>query len=286
MVTPSSFNAFETSTAANAITGSIFTKLVGTAFSLDVVAISGGVQQVAFTNSVSVALVANTTGAGLGADNCPTTFTTVQGPTTVAITGGRSTVSFSAVATAYRDVRVRVRYPVASPTVTSCSTDNFSIRPTGFIVSSTNANNTNTTGTPAIKTGANFSLTVTSVAGYDGTPSIDNTKVVGTPTAGTIGGSFGAAPVGTGTATGASFFYSEVGNFGLNDNAILDTSFTSVDQPNDCNADFSNTLVGGKYGCSFGSTAVAQTTGSSGFWRFIPYNFATSLNTQRLVLSA
>ncbi len=279
VVTPSSFNAFETSTAASAITGRIFTKLVGTGFSLDVVAISGGVQQVAFTNSVSVALVANTTGAGLGADNCPTTFTTVQGPTTVTITGGRSTVSFSAVATAYRDVRVRIQFPVAVPTVTSCSTDNFSIRPTGFIVSSTNANNTNTTGTPAIKTGANFNLTAASVAGYDGTPSVDNTKVVGTPTAGTIGGSFGAAPVGTGTATGASLFYSEVGNFGLNANAILDTSFTSVDQPNDCTADFSNTLVGGKYGCSFGSTAVAQTTGSSGFGRFIPDNFAASLNT-------
>ena len=275
-----SFNAFETATAAGAITGKIFTKLVVTAFNLDVVAIQSGAQLSGFTSAVLVELVANTTGAALGSDNCPTTFTSVQtvspNPT---ITGGRSTVSFAAVSTAYRDVRVRVRYPVASPTVTSCSTDNFSIRPTGFTVTSTNATQTNTSGTPAIKTGANFNLTAASVMGYDGTPSRDNTKVVGTPTLGTIGGSFGAAPVGTGTATGASFFYSEVGNFGLNANAVYDSSFTSVDQPSDCTADFSNALVGGKYGCSFGSAAVAQSLGVSGFGRFIPDNFNVTYST-------
>ncbi|HLF22332.1 MAG TPA: DUF6701 domain-containing protein [Burkholderiales bacterium] len=276
VVTPSDFNAFETATVAGAIAGAIYTKLVSTNFSLDVVAILSGAQHGAFTDAAQVDLVTGSTGGA----NCPGTPATIAGTTqSVNLAGGRGTTGNFNVASAYRDVRVRIRYPVAAPTVTSCSTDNFSIRPAVFTVTSTNATQTNTSGTPAIKTGANFNLTAASVAGYDGTPSIDNTKVVGTPTAGTIGGSFGAAPVATGTATGASFFYSEVGNFGLNLNAVYDSNFTIVDQPNDCTADFSNTLVGGKYGCSFGSTAVAQTLGVSGFGRFIPDNFNVIFNT-------
>lgn len=281
VVNPSGFNAFETSTAAAAITGRIFTKLAGTAFSLDVVAINAGAQLNAFTNAVIVDLLANTTGAALDAQNCPVTFTLVQtvvpNPT---ITGGRSTVNFAAVAAAYRDVRVRVRYPTGSPTVTACSTDNFAIRPTGMTVTSSNATQTGTSGTPAIKTGANFNLTATAIAGYDGTPALNNALVTGTPTAGSIGGTFGAALIGTGVATGNAFFYSEVGNFGLGANAVFDSGFTSVDSgAGDCSNNFSNTLVGGQYGCLFGSAAVTQTTGSSGFGRFIPDNFSVSYGT-------
>lgn len=273
---PGDLNAFETGTAANAITGKIFTKLAGTNFSLDVVAILAGAQHATFSNTVQADLVTGSSG-GL---NCPGTPVAIAGTTqSVALTNGRGTTGAFNVASAYSDVRVRVRFPVASPTVTSCSTDNFSIRPTGFAVSSTNAANNATSGTPAIKTGANFNLTATAVAGYNGTPAIDNTKVVGSPNAGTLGGSFNAALPASGIASGASFFYSEVGNFGLNANAVYDSSFTAVDQPNDCTADFSNTLVSGQYGCSFGSTAIAMNPGVSGFGRFIPDNFAVSTNT-------
>ncbi|MEK7425098.1 MAG: DUF6701 domain-containing protein, partial [Actinomycetota bacterium] len=275
IVVPGSFNAFESSTAAGAITGQIYTKLISANFSLDAVAILSGAQHGTFTATVQMDLVTGSTGGA----NCPGTPVTIAGTTqSVNLTVGRGTTGNFNVTNAYRDVRVRVRYPVASPTVTSCSTDNFSIRPTAFTVTSTGAGNTGTTGTPAIKTGANFNLTAASVTGYDGTPIIDNTKIAGTPTAGAIGGGFSAAPVGTGTASGASFFYSEAGNFGLNANAVYDSGFTSVDQPSDCTADFSNALAGGKYGCSFGSTAIAQTTGVSGFGRFIPDNFNVSYN--------
>lgn len=276
VTTPGDFNAFETSTAAGAITGKIYTKLVGTNFSLDVMAILSGAQHATFTNTVQADLVTGSTG-GL---NCPGTPVAIPGTSqNVSLTNGRGTTGNFNVAAAYADVRVRMRYPVASPTVTSCSTDNFSIRPTAFTVTSTNATNNAASGPPAIKTGANFNLTAASVAGYNGTPAIDNTKVAGSPNAGAIGGSFAAALPATGTAAGDSFFYSEVGNFGLNANAVYDSSFTSVDQSGDCTADFSNSLAGGKYGCSFGSTAVAQTTGSSGFGRFIPDNFDVSYNT-------
>ncbi len=270
-----SFNAFESSTAAIAITGSIYTKLAGAAFSLDVVAIAGSNKASGFNGNVKAELLANTgaVGSGYGANNCPTSNSVIQTIASAAIASGRSAVSFAAVANAYRDVRVRISYPTASPTITVCSNDSFTIRPPSFTVTSTNATNTNTSGTPVIKTGANFNLTAASVAGYDGTPSIDTSKVAGSTNPGTIVGSFSAAPSATGTASGAGFTYDEVGSFGLNANAVYDSNFTVVDKPNDCTNDFSNTLVGGKFGCSIGSTAVAQTTGSSGFGRFIPDHF-------------
>ncbi|HEX9730119.1 MAG TPA: hypothetical protein VGA37_16605, partial [Gemmatimonadales bacterium] len=109
---PGSFNAFETSTAAGAITGVIRTRISGVAFSLDVVAISSGTQYSSFTDQVIVELLGNNTlGVSLDGNNCPTTFTLVQtvspNPT---INAGRSTVSFAAVADSWRDARVRVRW--------------------------------------------------------------------------------------------------------------------------------------------------------------------------------
>ena len=141
VVTPAAFNAFETSTAAGAIAGVITTKVAGSAFSLDVVAIVGGAQMAAFTNAVTVELLGNTVlGTPLDAQNCPTSSTLVQtvspDPT---VTAGRSTVSFAAVANAWRDVRVRVSYPVGAPTVIACSTDNFAIRPASVSVAASDA---------------------------------------------------------------------------------------------------------------------------------------------------
>jgi hypothetical protein len=102
--TPGSFNTFETSTAPNpgAIVGVIKTKIAGAAFSLDVVAISGGAQVTLFGGNVKVELLANT-GGGYGADNCPTASSVVQTIASAPIAGGRSPVSFVAVADAYRD---------------------------------------------------------------------------------------------------------------------------------------------------------------------------------------
>ncbi len=278
LVLVGSFNAFETSTAAGAISGRIYTKLAGVSFSLDVVAINAGAQSVSFTAAVTVDLLGNSaTGVALDAQNCPTSYTVLQTVTpNPTITGGRSTVNFAAVPTAWQDVRVRIRYPTAAPTVTSCSTDNFAIRPQAFTVTSTNATNLNKTGSPILAAGAAvLNLTATAVVGYNGTPLIDNTKIVGSPVAGAIGGAFSAAPVATGVAVGNAFNYSEVGNFGLNADAIYDSSFTGVDQPGDCNAGFSDVLSGGKYGCGIGSTAVPLTIGASGFGRFIPDHFDT-----------
>ncbi len=280
----SSFNGCEFASCTPVATpltyAALYTKLAGTAFTLYGVALNtDGTLASTFGGSVTVDLLANTnTGVSLGANNCPTSQTATIALGSTTFSAGRAAIGSITVNTAYRDVRMRFTCSAAvcGSVITQCSSNNFAVRPTAFTgFSSTNANNTGSTGTPLLKTGANFNLTVDSVAGYNGTPSIDNTKVVGSPTAGTIGGSFGAAAVGTGQATGTTFFYSEVGNFGLNLNTIYDSSFTSVDQSGDCTADFSNTLVGGKYGCSFGSPAIAL---ASGFGRFTPDNFSVSLN--------
>lgn len=274
-VAPDSFNAVEVGAAA--VTGRIFTKLRGTGFTLDIVAILAGVQYMTFNEAVTVDLVTG----GAGGANCGGgVLTTVAGPADVTLASGRVTTPSASVATAYPDVRVRIRYPVGGPyTITTCSSDNFSIKPTAFSISSTDATNTGTGAGATIKTGVNFNLTAAGGAGYTGTPSGNfSGNVAGTPTAGTIGGSFVAAVGGTASGT---FHYSEVGNFGLSADAVRDTAFTATgDQAGgDCIASStSEALFGGQYGCWVGSNAVAQTTGSSGFGRFIPDNFNVTYN--------
>ncbi len=287
----SSFNACELSSPrCNPPTAGydrLYTKLAGTSFVLDLVALqSNGTLAASVNNPVTVDLLANSnTGVALGGNSCPVSQTAVISLGSVALTSGRGPAAgVSAAAGAYRDVRVRFTCSTANcppAGLTTCSTDNFAVRPQSFTVTSSNATQTGTSGAPTIKAGVPMmNLTASSVAGYSGTPLLDNTKVVGTPTAGTISGVFSAAPVATGVAAGSSFAYSEVGNVGLNANAVYDSSFTSVDQPSDCIvASFSNVLAGGKYGCSIGSSAVPQTTGSSGFGRFIPDHFALSLGS-------
>src|SRR3989344_1573515 len=249
-VPPGAFNVFETSTAAAAITGVIKTKIAGSAFSLDVVAISGGAQDAGFTDPVTVELLGNNTlGVSLDANNCPTTSTLVQtvspNPT---ITAGRSTVSFAVAANSWRDVRVRVRWPTASPTVTSCSTDNVAIRPNTLASFAVTDTDWQTTGTPGVRALTDVTFgTVTHKAGRPlsvratalnaaGTPAV-TTNYTGAPTA-TLTACVGAACTATfGTLTLATTFaagqlasdvasYNNTGSFGLQ---LVDSTFARVD---------------------------------------------------------
>ncbi len=271
----SSFNVVEP--GAHPVSGKIFTKITGPNLALDIVALdSSNAISTGFTGTVSVEVVDATSGT---CDTFPVIATLSNQTFTSANAGRHPLTAGNVVTTAHANARVRIRY-TGPPSITSCSGDNFSIRPQIFTISSTNATQTGSSGGPTIKTGAPFNLTAaTSVAGYNGVPVINSNEIVGTPNRGAIGGAFGAASPLTGAATGANFFYSEVGNFGLNANAIYDSTFTSVDASGtECAVGFSNTLVGGLYGCSVGSAAVAQTTGVSGFGRFIPDNFGVSYN--------
>lgn len=284
-VTPSSYNAFETSTSAGAITGVIKTKIAGASFSLDVVAIAGGAQLAGFTDQVIVELLGNNSlGVPLDAQNCPTSFTLVQtvspNPT---ITGGRSTVNFAAVPNSWRDVRVRVRWPTSSPTVTGCSTDNFAIRPNAFSNFSVTDNDAQTAGTGRTlndtafgtvthKAGRPFSVRATAVnaAGTPATTTNYSESPSTTITTCSAGAGTEACTVSFGTLSLNTTFssgqlvsdvatYGEVGSFQLQ---LVDSAFSSVD-------------------ASDGSTAAERNIVSStiNVGRFVPDHFAVSLNT-------
>ncbi len=245
---PGGFNAFETGTAAGSIAGPIKTKIAGIAYSLDLVALdtAGTAIDTGFTEDVAVDLIANTTtGVALDTDNCPTTGTLLA-VGTQAINNGRSTASFPAVADAWRDVRVRIRYPTSSPSVTACSSDNHAIRPAGFTAPSVTDGDWQTAGTTRLlantsaaggvvhKAGRPFTIQASArnaggapTVNYVGSPSVALTACV-LPAAGCSLGTLtaGSWSAASGTVTSTTASYSEVGAFLFK---LSDATFASVD---------------------------------------------------------
>ncbi len=269
----------------------IYTKLGGTAFTLNIAALNNasptpGLQSPAYvsgTNQVRVDLVDDSDGKC--ASSCSSSqCTSKQALATVFtsfVSGNNSYhtgVTFN-VSNVDANVRARILDMSYAP-VYGCSVDNFAIRPPALTLNNWGANADNTgvsaTAAPVIKTGATFQINVNSSSGggYNGTPSINTAAITVNPShAGILSGSFSGGGCGgecDGGGTSGNFTYSEVGYFSVNANAVTDTTFTAVDQGGgDCTLDYSNTLVNGKYGCY-----VAQTAASNYFGRFIPDHFA------------
>ncbi len=262
-----SFDAVEVGASPNT---NLYTKLSGVNFTVDILALdSSNLVSSGYTGTVSLALVDASTGGGVCASM--TSLQALGSMTLVAPDAGRKTTLSINYAGASRNARIRITD--AALGITSCSFDAFAIRPTSLSVTS-NMTNTGTSGTPFINAGGNFTLTATALAGYNGTPTIDNTKIAahaGATQIGSIAGVFGAAVLATGVASGSTFTYSEVGNFQFLTQGVFDDTFTAVDQPNDCTSDFSNTLSGGKYGCKFANIAS-----TAFFGRFTPDHFTVS----------
>jgi hypothetical protein len=265
-----SFDAVEVGASPHT---NLYTKLSGVNFSVDILALdSSNLVSSGYTGTVSLVLVDASSGGGVCAS-----MTSLQGLgslTFVAGDLGRKTKSSINYAGAARNAKIRITD--AALGITSCSFDAFAIRPTSLSIAS-NMTNTATSGAPFVDAGANFTLTATALAGYNGTPAVDNTKLAahaGAIQTGSTTGVFAAALPATGIASGSTFTYSEVGNFQFLAQGVFDASFTAVDQPNDCTNDFSNTLVGGKYGCKFGNTVA-----TSFFGRFTPDHFVISAVT-------
>jgi hypothetical protein len=277
------FNAYETSTGAGAITGVIKTKIAGSTVSLDVIALNAAKTAIGttFTGTVRVEVLdASNNSAGLDGNGCRSSWSVIQtlaDPTFVTGDLGRKTISFTQ-ANSYPNARLKIYYPTSSPTAIGCSGDNFAIRPLAFSSVTSNMTNSGTTGAPVTSAGGSFTITAVAIAGYNGTPTIDNTKITahaGAVQNGSVSGSFGAANPASGTATGAAFTYSEVGNFSIGVNGVYDSTFTAVDPPGtECTNDFSNTLVGGSYGCSFGNSVASAAIG-----RFRPDHFIVTPGT-------
>ncbi len=283
-----SFNAYETSTSpATAASGPIYTKVAGAAFSIDLIALNSTKTAVftTFTGVVKVELLGNTSlGTARDASNCPATFTNIQSPlfaTNPTITNGRTTVSFPAISNVWRDVRVRISYPAAAPTIIVCSTDNFAIRPNSLSMSITDSNwqtagtarplnNSGATGGNVHKAGQPFAITATAYnaagtpavtgnyAGSPAAPPITCTLPTPTCTNGTL--TLGAWTAVGGTVTSATASYSEAGSFNL---TLQDTTFASVDS-----ADGTPATCTGYYVCSAVTSAG----------RFVPDRFVVTTN--------
>ncbi len=265
-----SFDAVEKAAASQA---PIYTKLSGSLFELDVLALSGGaVVNAAYTGTVAVDLV------DASSSSCPTGagLSTAQDLVFAAADKGRKNVSFTYAAAA-KNVRVRMKVGSSAP---SCSYDNFAIRPKQLTVSAPLMNNTVGTGTPAAVAGTDFTLDAQSgvLSGYDGTPVIKADKVeaaAGDPIhSGTLSGAFNAA---TGSKASGTFQYRDVGNIRFPENAVVDESFTAVDQGKavpDCvvgSAD--NSQSGGRYGCNISNQKVSIV----GRWYPSHFSFAGTL---------
>jgi len=247
----------------------IYTKLANVTFQLDGKHLGGGSQKI-----VKVELVnADTGSTGCTGHMQLQDYSTALGLPETFNSGNPTKIFSFAYANAVANARFRMTNDDNPTPKVSCSSDNFTIRPQAYTVTSS-ATNTGSSGTPVFRAGTDaFSVTATAVysgtttTGYTGTPKFDATLATGSPNAGTFtGATFVAASAGV--STGSTFKYGEVGNFSLQDNAVYDDTFATVDSSNgDCTSGFSNTLAGGKYSCKFGSAAAGP------FGRFVPDHF-------------
>ncbi len=245
---PGWLNAFDSSTANGAITGFIKTKVAGTPFSLDVVALNTAKTAVdsSFAQSVKVELLANAgTGTTVDASNCPSSSSVLQS-TTLSLASGRSSIALPAEANVWRDARLRLSYPATgTATVVACSNDNFAIRPASLAAVASDADwqtagngrtlsTISAAGAPFHKAGQPFTLTVTAynassvvASNYAGTPA-PGTPTCVLPSSGCVGGllSTGTFTGTGGTVSSSTASYSEVGAISL---TMQDSSFSSVD---------------------------------------------------------
>jgi hypothetical protein len=278
VATVASFNVVEP--GANAVTGKILTKIAGQNFALDVVALDGSnAVSTGFTGAVTLEVVDNTTGGGVCANM--SVIATFTNQTFVAGDNGRHALSGANLSEAnvWRNAKMRVKYPTSSPTITSCSGDNFAIRPSGFTISISDAdwqtagtaralNNVSTSpGGTAHKAGRAFTVTATvspaTATNYDGNITVvsgglacrNDYGLTGCATGGLSLGAWSGAGVSRATNTAT---YGEAGSF---DVTLEDLDFASQDS-----ADGSSYIV-------------AQTGGAFATGRFVPNHFSASLNS-------
>lgn len=279
-------------TGSDSATGTLFTKVAGTAFSFDVVARrQDGTVLASFASdtnkTVSVELV-----DGSGATACASrtalapaviqnlTFTTANQATEQ----GRKSITFT-LPNAYNNLRCRVTDSSVTPNLRGCSTDNFAVRPPLATLSTApsmaappGANTAN-----PIKAGASFNVSVNTASGANYAPALTlNTNSLSAQLTSNVltqqsGGAVGALAPSSLTINAAAIAgsYSEVGYLYLAAGAYYDAAspaFTAVDSAgNDCESGFFDTPdANGRVGCGIGSVAAA-------FGRFIPDRFATTL---------
>jgi len=277
----------------------LYTKLVGTAFNLEGVALkSDGTLDSGFSGSVAVSLLANLNAGVALTGNCPNSQDAIISLGNQTFSSGRVSISGGAINTAYRDVRMRFTCTpaVCGSVISVCSSDNFAVRPgAATLLTTANApapsalSSAITTTTPVIKAGAAFTIGAsTSTGATDGyveTLTLDATKLSAQlPSNGSTlasGGEVGTLTVNPAVQANASpaqsnnATWTEVGYLYAAAGAFRDDGFTSVDQAaGDCIVDsLDDVFYANKIGCSIGNK-----TGIS-LGRFIPDHFALTQGT-------
>ncbi len=250
---PGSFNVYETSTGAGAITGVIKTKVAGAGEKVDLVALNAAKNavQTTFADTVKVELLNASDNSGtLDANGCRSTWTVIQTLPNVTVganDSGRKEFAFTPTQ-AYRDARLRISYPVSSPTSIGCSTDNFAIRPEKFVNVLVTDDNSETAGITRTldnrtlpgglvhKAGRPFTVRATAENKDGGDVSVNYNGSITTTVVSdcgketgcvtsfgtfTVPGAFSAGLLNTSTAT-----YSDVGSFKVQ---LVDSTFAAVD---------------------------------------------------------
>lgn len=256
------FNAYEQNTAAGSVEGVIETKVAGTSFILDVIAVNdkGDAVLTNYNKQVRIDLLdASDNSVPFDANGCRSTWSVIQtvtpDPEFTNADNGRISVTFQENE-AWRDVRVQIT-SLTGPTKRGCSNNNFAIRPAALVVSATDLdwqtagttrtlNNISETGVTLHKAGRSFTLqaeavnssgaTTTNYAGEPadsilsqcGTLACPATLDLGTLSTGAWSPSSGGTVL-TNTAT-----YNEVGAFNL---VLKDRTFADVDIDDTAEAD-------------------------------------------------
>ncbi len=256
----------------------LYTKLSGTNFKFDVVALqSGGAQATSYTAAanVTVELFDDTVPpASCSAYSSPVAS---QAISFVSADNGRKALSTNInLPNAYAKLRCRVTDTNLSPTIFGCSSDTFAVRPAAFLVAQ---------NTPNLNAGATFTVQASAVqsnlssvtTAYTATPTLNVGQFTGAPAFTSAAFLPQVLPAATAGVSSGTFTYDDVGSITLPATSpgtygVSDSTFTATDTASgadDCVAgSASNTPdASGKYGCLIGQSA-ALTVG-----RFYPDHF-------------
>ncbi len=280
-ITAASFDALENGITWNPIKGAhnaLYTKLAGTPFSFDIVALktdrtleSAYVAVGAIAKNVKLELFDEMPGVACGAYTSAVTSQMVKAAFTSTSSGRAPMTDAFTVPDAHSSMLVRISECATSAcnipfTSVACSSDRFSVRPPALTLSAT--------PNQIIKAGAEFTLT--SGPSFAGRLTLDPARL--TTSQGKLGD---LTPSTLAANAAAKATYSEVGDLTIGTGAYRDDSFTGIDNNplfgiSDCiistadSAYLSDTLIGGKYGCSIGNKPLTLA-------RFIPDHFSTVL---------
>ncbi|MDO8940173.1 MAG: hypothetical protein Q7U98_13555 [Methylicorpusculum sp.] len=273
VVIPTRFNAIEVS--GNAFTSPIKTKIAGDSFSLDLTALDDATSSILTTFIGDVSLELVNSEAGTCANH-----KVIGTPQVINFTEpdqGKKRISITEL-NAWRQVKLRIKYPASKPTMTVCSADAFAIRPATFSLSITDQdwvtsgntrklNSGTASADPTHKAGQPFSIQATAynskgsvTTGYSGMPLLKISRCI-LPTVDCKLGqlSTGIITAKQGTLSSNTATYSEAG---VIEAVLIDDSFAEID-------------------ASDGSSTDERTISSAKITvgRFVPDHFTVSANS-------